>query len=66
MKHFKIHISVFHSQNKLGDTPLHSAAWKGHPAAVAALLEKGTVNRSPVDTDSFQHLVSFLGSREYA
>ena len=28
-------------QNKLGDTPLHNAAWKGHAEVVAALLEKG-------------------------
>lgn len=29
-------------QNKLGDTPLHNAAWKGHAGVVALLLEKGT------------------------
>ena len=28
-------------QNKLGDTALHSAAWKGHSQAVEMLLEKG-------------------------
>ena len=28
-------------QNKLGDTPLHNAAWKGHADVVQALLEKG-------------------------
>ena len=28
-------------QNKLGDTPLHNAAWKGHAEVVALLLEKG-------------------------
>ena len=28
-------------QNKLGDTPLHNAAWKGHAAVVELLLEKG-------------------------
>jgi ankyrin repeat protein len=28
-------------QNKLGDTPLHSAAWKGHAEAVELLLERG-------------------------
>lgn len=28
-------------QNKLGDTPLHSAAWKNHAPAVQLLLEKG-------------------------
>ncbi|KAI8774742.1 osteoclast-stimulating factor 1, partial [Biomphalaria glabrata] len=27
--------------NKLGDTPLHSAAWKGHAEAVKMLLDKG-------------------------
>lgn len=29
-------------QNKLGDTALHNAAWKGHVAIVEVLLEKGT------------------------
>ena len=28
-------------QNKLGDTPLHSAAWRGHSDAVRLLLESG-------------------------
>ena len=28
-------------QNKLGDTPLHNAAWKGHADIVEMLLEKG-------------------------
>lgn len=28
-------------QNKLGDTALHNAAWKGHAEVVALLLEKG-------------------------
>lgn len=28
-------------QNKLGDTPLHNAAWKGHHAIVELLLDKG-------------------------
>ncbi len=28
-------------QNKLGDTPLHNAAWKGHADLVGLLLEKG-------------------------
>ena len=27
-------------QYKLGDTPLHNAAWKGHTAVVEVLLEK--------------------------
>lgn len=31
-------------QNKLGDTPLHSAAWKGHAEAVRMLLDKGQTN----------------------
>ncbi|KAI8620739.1 hypothetical protein BC830DRAFT_1058902, partial [Chytriomyces sp. MP71] len=26
-------------QNKLGDTPLHNAAWGGHTAAVSLLLQ---------------------------
>lgn len=34
----RIQISV---QNKLGDTPLHSASWKGHPDIVELLLEQG-------------------------
>jgi len=29
------------SQNKLGDTALHSAAWRGHARIVEMLLEKG-------------------------
>uniref|UniRef100_A0A8C4R6M9 Osteoclast-stimulating factor 1 n=1 Tax=Eptatretus burgeri TaxID=7764 RepID=A0A8C4R6M9_EPTBU len=28
-------------ENKLGDTSLHAAAWKGHPDIVQSLLEKG-------------------------
>ena len=28
-------------QNKLGDTALHNAAWKGHVEIVEILLEKG-------------------------
>jgi len=28
-------------QNKLGDTPLHSAAWRGHAEIVKMLLERG-------------------------
>lgn len=28
-------------KNKLGDTPLHSAAWRGHAQIVQLLLEKG-------------------------
>ena len=31
----------FLSKNKLGDTPLHNAAWKGHSDIVAMLLDKG-------------------------
>lgn len=34
-------IVVLLLQNKLGDTALHSAAWKGHAEAVQMLLEKG-------------------------
>ena len=29
------------AQNKLGDTALHNAAWKGHVGIVELLLEKG-------------------------
>lgn len=32
---------VYCCQNKLGDTPLHSAAWRGHSVIVQMLLEKG-------------------------
>jgi len=32
---------VVNGQNKLGDTPLHNAAWKGHADIVEALLERG-------------------------
>ena len=28
-------------QNKLGDTPLHNAAWKGHDKIVTLLLDYG-------------------------
>ncbi len=31
-------------QNKLGDSPLHSAAWKDHEDIVKLLLEKGDNN----------------------
>ena len=34
-------VCLMSTQNKLGDTPLHNAAWKGHAAIVAMLLEKG-------------------------
>lgn len=30
-------------QNKLGDTPLHNAAWKGHAEIVSLLLTQGAV-----------------------
>lgn len=30
-------------QNKLGDTPLHAAAWKGYSDIVEMLLNKGEV-----------------------
>ena len=35
-------------QNKIGDTPLHSAAWKGSPSVVSLLLEKGRCARIEV------------------
>ena len=36
-----VHNVEINVQNKLGDTPLHNAAWKGHADVVALLLEKG-------------------------
>ena len=36
-----VHDCVAILQNKLGDTPLHNAAWKGHADIVEALLERG-------------------------
>ena len=36
-----IHNVEVNCQNKLGDTPLHNAAWKGHADIVEMLLEKG-------------------------
>ena len=39
--HTNKHLCLFSLQNKLGDTPLHNAAWKGHADVVAALLERG-------------------------
>lgn len=39
--HANKHLCLFSLQNKLGDTPLHNAAWKGHADVVAALLERG-------------------------
>lgn len=39
-----IHIcDVFLFQNKLGDTPLHNASWKGHADIVGLLLNQGAV-----------------------
>lgn len=38
-----IHNVEMNVQNKLGDTPLHNASWKGHAEVVALLLEKGTI-----------------------
>lgn len=35
---------IFLQQNKLGDTPLHSAAWKGHADIVQLLLDQGITN----------------------
>lgn len=40
---YLLHSFVFLLQNKLGDTPLHSAAWRGHPEAVKLLLDKGDI-----------------------
>ncbi len=37
------HLCLLLLQNKLGDTPLHSAGWKGHAECVRLLLEKGTL-----------------------
>jgi len=53
-------------QNKLGDTPLHNAAWKGHADIVEALLERGqsnvalfeTTDSHPVPSSSNVHAVS--------
>lgn len=39
----RVHNVEINVQNKLGDTPLHNAAWKGHAEVVALLLEKGMV-----------------------
>ena len=36
-----VHNVEVNAQNKLGDTPLHNAAWKGHADIVEMLLEKG-------------------------
>ena len=36
-----VHNVEINVQNKLGDTPLHNAAWKGHAGVVQMLLEKG-------------------------
>lgn len=36
-----VHNVEINVQNKLGDTALHNAAWKGHAGVVALLLEKG-------------------------
>lgn len=36
-------VLCFLLQNKLGDTPLHSASWKSHPDIVELLLERGKV-----------------------
>jgi len=33
--------AALESRNKLGDTPLHSAAWGAHPDAIAHLLAAG-------------------------
>lgn len=38
LKVYNVEINV---QNKLGDTPLHNASWKGHADVAALLLEKG-------------------------
>lgn len=42
LPNFKITF-VLLSQNKLGDTALHAAAWKGYEDIVEILLGKGTV-----------------------
>jgi len=52
-------------QNKLGDTPLHNAAWKGHAVVVSLLLEKG-INDSIRDQLEYseigtcKHVLCFL------
>ena len=38
-----VHNVEINVQNKLGDTPLHNASWKGHADVVTLLLEKGVV-----------------------
>jgi ankyrin repeat protein len=35
------HPEWVHERDKEGSTPLHHAAWKGHPAVVEALLDAG-------------------------
>ena len=40
-------------QNKLGDTALHSAAWKNHPHAVKMLLDKGKERHAMVECAAF-------------
>jgi ankyrin repeat protein len=36
-------VDLFSFKNKLGDTPLHSASWKGHADIVQMLLDKGKI-----------------------
>lgn len=50
-------IICFISQNKLGDTPLHSAAWKNHAEAVKLLIQKGMVHNVLTSNSVFNALV---------
>ena len=40
-----IHNVEVNAQNKLGDTPLHNVAWKGHADIVEMLLGKGVYKK---------------------
>lgn len=46
-------------QNKLGDTPLHSAAWKGHADIVKILLERGILQFNAL-IKAFENIVILL------
>ncbi len=43
MNNKKIKLEYLNFQNKLGDTALHNASWKGHASIVEILLQRGII-----------------------
>lgn len=44
--------AAYNSQNKMGDSPLHLAAWGGHDKIVEYLLNQPDINTTIVNKDN--------------